>query len=280
MRVPFTALNDGEDVVLGYDVDRLEGVLLHGELGGTQAAQAVPDTVDYDDFTTPTLDPLRWEVGAVGRNGPRPHVFADPNLELTQDTGELTLRLEPFTRFVDKIQALSDPKQLFVSTSRFAPQPGKTLRFETAMSVTTDGARAMDPYDALGMTGFVDLLTGNVMGFAASNDAVYAVHQRVFIPGVTREEEEFSHRVALDVEQAAMRFQNLAVSYSVANGELIWEVEERTVYRTVAATPMEGLHLGMGLYSATSLNRPLADRAHGQGVTATWRPWRVSSVPV
>ncbi|MGI8722709.1 MAG: glutaredoxin family protein, partial [Geodermatophilaceae bacterium] len=34
LRVPFTALNDGEDVVLGFDPQRLEGVFVHGELGG------------------------------------------------------------------------------------------------------------------------------------------------------------------------------------------------------------------------------------------------------
>lgn len=88
LRVPFTAINDGDDVVLGYDPLRLEGVLLRGDRGGWQASTRLAGTREVpapgdasswqDDgdahtcterFATPPGTRLVAETGMAVRDG-------------------------------------------------------------------------------------------------------------------------------------------------------------------------------------------------------------------
>lgn len=88
LRVPFTAVNDGDDVVLGYDPLRLEGVLLRGDRGGWQASTALAGERTYESdlprgwtsdaeghvsterFATPPGSHLEAEVGMSVRADP------------------------------------------------------------------------------------------------------------------------------------------------------------------------------------------------------------------
>ena len=162
LRVPFTVLNDGEDVVLGYDPLRLEGVLLRGDRGGWQVSTPVTDERVYDDFTGAAVDEARWIV-----EGDRSSV--------TTGGGRLTI----------------DGSATLHTVERFKTTPGTTVSFEVGLSAeaVTDAFLAM-----------TDPTSGLAMGFRVGADTVAAVHERRLLPGVTLPEEAFRHVVVTPAE--------------------------------------------------------------------------------
>ena len=162
LRVPFTVLNDGEDVVLGYDPLRLEGVLLRGDRGGWQVSTPVTDERVYDDFGETALDESRWVV-----EGDRSAV--------TTGGGRLTI----------------DGPATLHTVERFRTMPGTTVSVRVGLSAESD-AEAF-----LAMT---DPTSGLALGFDVSAGTVAAVHERRLLPGVTLPEEAFRHVVATPAE--------------------------------------------------------------------------------
>lgn len=177
LRVPFTALNDGEDVVLGFDPQRLEGVFVHGELGGVQVASAVTGSVVYDEFNAAELDGARW----VSSDGERP----ERGYEI--GTGQGHLRISSQGGDVG-----------YLSTERLGTPPGSLVSFEVDMSfeAALQSAPMLGP--PLAEASLRDLPTGMLLGFEVTNEAIFAVHRRTGVPGVAAEAEHFAHRVITD----------------------------------------------------------------------------------
>ncbi|SHL05991.1 Glutaredoxin [Pseudonocardia thermophila] len=100
LRVPFTALDDGSDVVLGYDPVRLEGVFLRGDRGGHQSSIRLSQARLEGGYA----DPARWRT-------------TDP----VDGAGTDALTTRTATRYV--------------SVERFATPPGTQFSAEVGMAV-------------------------------------------------------------------------------------------------------------------------------------------------
>lgn len=278
LRVPFTALNDGEDVVLGYDPDRLAAVFLHGHLGGTAEGTTVTGQEVYDDFTTEELDEDRWEVASVSHET-GPYRYEDPNAEVRTGDGHLEVSIQPFSAFHDEIQVLNNPKQLYMSTARIATPPGSVTTFATSMAITTQGQIPWNLRDAFGTINLLDFTTGMVLDFAATNDTLFIVYERLLLPGVTTPEEYFAHRVVLEVDTVPGTEHDLAIRYDRDAARATWYVGDELVYEAETPVPIEGFRLGMGLFSSREIDKySREEREHGQGAAGRWGPWRITSV--
>lgn len=278
LRVPFTALNDGEDVVLGYDPDRLESVFLHGHVGGTSAGTAVTGELVYDDFTSPEVDPDRWQLASVHHDEGE-YVYRDDNAKVRTGDGALEIAIQPFTAFHDRVQVLNNPKQLYMSTDRLTTPPGSVTTFATSMAITTEGQVPFDLRDAFGTINLLDFTTGMVLDFASTNDTLFVVYERLLLPGVTTPDEYFAHRVVLEVATGPGIEHQLAITYDRDASAARWWVGDELVYWADTPVPVEGFHLGMGLFSSRDIDRwTRAEREHGQGAVGRWGPWTVTSV--
>lgn len=276
LRVPFTALNDGEDVVLGHDRDRLESVFLHGHLGGTAEGTGIAEPTVYDDFTSPDLDSQRWQTARVSHDG-TDHVYEDPNAEVTTGDGELEVSILPFSAFHDQVQVLNNPKQLYTSTERITTPPGSVTTFTTSMAIETQEQIPWNLRDAFGTVNLLDFTTGMVLDFAATNDTVYVVYERLLLPGVTTPEEYFAHRVVVEVPTTPGQRHDLAICYDRDEARATWWADGELVYWAATPVPVEGFHLGMGLFSSLDIDEfTRQQREHGQGAVGRWGPWTVT----
>jgi hypothetical protein len=278
LRVPFVALNDGEDVVLGYDPQRLEEVFVRGELVSRTAEEAHKERVVYDDFRSPDLDPARWAIAEMRQADGSPYRYADPNARVTTGQGSLELTINPFSRWHDSVQTLNNPKQLYISTRRFETPPGSVVDFETDMAITTYGQIPYSLRDAFGTMNLLDFRSGMVLDFAATNDTSYVVYERLHIPGVTTKEEYFAHRIVLEVEARPGLEHHLMIRYDRDRNSAEWFADGERVYWAEVPVPVEGFNLGMGLFSSREIGRySRAEREHGQGATGRWGPWLVTT---
>ncbi|GAA3608975.1 hypothetical protein GCM10022419_112440 [Nonomuraea rosea] len=236
------------------------------------------DAWTYDDFTSGELDPTRWRVLAVkGANGER-HAYQDRNARLRTGDGRFELSVNPFSRFHDTDPMQNNAKQMYQSVQRFIVPAGGRLKVAVEMAVQTYGQLPGDLLDAFGTMNVFDLETGVVFNFAATNDTVYAVVERLVIPGVSRPEEHYVHRVVLEVPTEPGREHRYAIDYRSETSEAVWYVDGRRAYWARTPVPVEGFHVGMALFSARDLSRySREEREHGQGATGRWSPWRITA---
>lgn len=278
LRIPFVALNDGEDVVLGYDPERLEEVFVHGWLSGPPTTPRPDERVVYDDFSGGELDSSRWAVAEMRQAEGPSYRYADPNAVVRAGDGRLELTIDPFSRWHDTVQTLNNPKQLYISTRRFETPPGSVVEFETDMAITTYGQIPYSLRDAFGTINLLDFQSGMVLDFAAANDTIYVVYERLYIPGVTTKADYFAHRVVLEVEAGPGREHRYAIRYDRDRGYAEWFADGKRVYWADVPVPVEGFNLGMGLFSSREIERySRAEREHGQGATGCWGPWVVTT---
>lgn len=281
LRAPFTALNDGEDVVLGYDPQRLEAVFVRGHLGAAERGTAVRGSETYDALTAAVLRSDRWTIAQMRDEHGVTHPYADPNAQVQTGDGWFEVTIDPFTRFHDTVQVLNNPKQLYMSTQRIATPPGTEVCFETDMAVETFRQTPYDLRDSFGTINLLDFTTGMVLDFAATNDTVFVVYERLLIPGVTTEEEYFAHRVVLEVEAGPGLKHHYGIVYRRDISQAEWYVDGKRVYWATTPVPVEGFNLGMGLFSSRAIDRyRREEREHGQGARGRWAPWRITTVEV
>jgi hypothetical protein len=276
LRVPFTSLNDGEDVVLGYDPRRLEEVFVHRALSGRLDDELAAARAVYDDFTASRLD-ARWAIAEIDHDGTR-YPYTDPNAVVCTGDGRLELTIRPFSRYHDSIQVLNNPKQLYVSTRRFPTPPGSEVTFASDMAITTYGQIPFNLRDAFGTMNLLDFSTGMVLDFAATNDTVFVVYERLLLPGTTTPEEHFTHRVVLEVDAGPGVAHRYDIAYDRDRGHARWFVDGELVYWAEVPVEVEGFNLGMGLFSSREIDRyTRGEREHGQGATGRWGPWAVTT---
>ncbi|GGX22387.1 hypothetical protein GCM10010297_49440 [Streptomyces malachitofuscus] len=241
--------------------------------------ESVPRTEawTYDDFTSPELDPARWTIMSItGADGAR-HEYRDRNARVSTGDGRLELTVNPFTRFHDSDPRQNNAKQMYRSARRFAVPRSGVLTFEVEMGVRTYGQVPHDLLDAFGTVNVFDLETGVVLNAAATNDTVYAVIERLALPGVAEPHEHFIHRVVLDVPTEPGQRHRYSVGYRAGTSEAEFHVDGRLAYWARLPVPVTGFHAGMALFSARDLSRyTRAEREHGQGATGRWGPWRVT----
>jgi hypothetical protein len=278
IRVPFVALNGGEDVVLGYDPQRLEEVFVYGETVSREACAVRQEQVVYDDFRAPELDAGRWSIAQMRQADGPPYPYEDPNARVRTGDGRLELTINPFSRWHDEVQTLNNPKQLYLSTRRFPTEPGTVVEFETSMAITTFNQIPWNLRDAFGTINLIDFQSGMVLDFAATNDTVYIVYERLHIPGVTTKEQYFAHRIVLEIETAAGQEHRFMIRYDRDANRAEWFANGERVYSAEVPVAVEGFNLAMGLFSSREIDRfSRAERAHGQGATGRWGPWTVTS---
>jgi hypothetical protein len=232
----------------------------------------------YDDFTSGELDPGRWTVmSMVGADGVV-HPYRDRNARVRTGDGRLELTVSPFTRFHDSDPRQNNAKHMFRSVQRFGTPERGSLTFRVAMGVRTYGQVPYDLLDAFGTVNLFDLDSGIVLNAAATNDTLYAVVERLVLPGVTRPEEHYIHRVVLDAPTEPGRGHDYAITYRAASSDVEFQVDGRTAYWTRVPVPVTGFTAGMALFSARDPSRyTRAQREHGQGATGWWGPWRIST---
>lgn len=205
------------------------------------------------------------------------HQYRDRNAQVQTGDGRLELTVNPFTRFHDTDPRQNNAKQMYQSVRRFSVPAAGVLTFEVGMGVRTYGQIPRDLLDAYGTVNLFDLQTGVVLNAAATDDTVYAVVERLAIPGVSEPHEHYVHRVVLPVPTEPGLEHRYAITYRAQTSQAEFYVDGQLAYWARLPVPVEGFHAGMGLFSARDLTRySRAEREHGQGATGRWGPWQIA----
>jgi hypothetical protein len=217
----------------------------------------------YDAFTGTGLDPDKWVPGVI-RHGE--HVvwsYADPGLATTVRDGVCELAIERFKLCHHSVQMFDNPKALYISLDAW-PVALEPLRFGCNLAAQFSGDVA-DYRNGFASFNVLDFATGTVMDIVSNGHQLWAITERLDIPGMESAVAPFTEVIDLAVETAPLTVHAIEVVYDAAAHEVRYSVDGQTRYTRHIPTSPQCLSLGMGLITLYPLENGLSTSCRGQG---------------
>lgn len=225
---------------------------------------------EYDDFSGPDLDSEKWMYLQYPLPDGSTHVCSEPSSTTTVRDGALKVHIEKFENF-HGVQIIDNPKHLLFSTQAFEIPASGECCFSVTMTGQGINTVPFDYRDGFAAFNLLDLSGGWVFDLAVSTDTVFAIHERLPLPGV---EQSFTHCVnaplaGLDTSAGAEH--RCTVSLDRGAGTAAWIVDGTTVYEISGAVIPERVQVGFGVFTLQQVQNDTSVSLHGQGFDASWK---------
>ncbi|PSK96071.1 hypothetical protein CLV30_12712 [Haloactinopolyspora alba] len=227
----------------------------------------------YDDLSSQGLRDDRWTFLEIPQPGADPWRYAEPHAVTEVDDGVLSITVETFTRSHSDVQILDNPKHLLVSVDSFDVTAGPRT-FSVDMSAENLGATGEDYRDGFAAFNVLEMATGRVFDLAATSQQPYAIHERLFVPGMIPQEEAFTHMVHAPLSGLDFKphqFHHYAISFDPGAGTVTWAVDDTVVYSTGSATMPSTVQIGFGMFTLHPIRDGRSTSLRGQGLRGRWR---------
>lgn len=181
----------------------------------------------YDDLNGPDLRDDRWRFLEVPLGDGQTWSYADPSARTDIEDGTVSVRIDTFTRSHSDVQILDNPKHLLVSVQEFDLNGGPRT-FAVEMAAENIGSTGEDYRDGFAAFNVLDMGSAQVFDLIATSKHAYAIHERLFVPGVVPEEQAFTHIVhaplaGIDIKPA--EFHHYAVTIDRGACSVSWSVD-------------------------------------------------------
>lgn len=224
----------------------------------------------YDDFSGPELDPERWMFLQYPLPDGSTHVCSEPSATTSVGGGALKVRIEQFEN-THGVQIIDNPKHLLFSTRAFEIPATGQCRFSVTMAGQGINTTPHDYRDGFAAFNVLDLAGGWVFDLAVSMDTVFAIHERLPLPGV---EQPFTHCVNAPlsgIDATPGTEHRYTVSLDRGAGTAAWIVDGTTIYEIAGAEIPERVQVGFGVFTLHQVQDNASVSLRGQGFDAAWR---------
>ncbi|MBF6166070.1 hypothetical protein IU486_14960 [Streptomyces gardneri] len=231
----------------------------------------------YDDLNGPELREDRWRFLEVPLGADQTWRYADPAAHTEVGEGTVSLRIDAFTRSHAEVQILDNPKHLLVSTEAFDLTAGART-FAVEMAAENIGVTGEDYRDGFAAFNVLDMSSAQVFDLIATGKHAYAIHERLFVPGVVPQEEAFTHVVHAPLAGVDIKpgeFHRYAVTIDRTAGTADWYVDDSPVYTTRAPQLPETVQIGFGIITLHPIEDGRSTSLRGQGLHGSWRNFTV-----
>lgn len=236
------------------------------------------DTQLYGSPSDSALDNGAWQVLELELPGFGTARFEERAAELSADHGYIRLHVESFERSDGRLQLLDNPKHLMVSTASFDVPENASVSFSVEMAAANINGNPDDYRDGFAAFNVMDLETAWVWDHAITSTRAWAVHERLQIPGVVSVEDSL-YRVVEDVYHmpaiVGSEFHEFRIELDSREACSRWYVDGRQTYQAASPALPAKVRIGFGLVTLRQIRNGRSESAHGQGMTATFRNFRV-----
>jgi hypothetical protein len=238
----------------------------------------------FDDFRTKDLDTSKWVKARLPLGDDQFWEYYDPNTVVTTGNGRCEIAVNPFSRSHDAIQIADNPKTLFASAQPLTVGEAETLTVSARVGAEGRFNRRDDIFDAFVTFNLFDFESGVVIDFLLNGHLIYALYERLYMPGYTDENTALVREANLPVRATPRQLYECAMSYDRKKDVAEWRLEGELVYR-VPNIPVKinQFFLGMGLMTLKPIAAafpyyfPKSTSLHGQGVTGIWSEMKVGT---
>jgi hypothetical protein len=217
----------------------------------------------YDAFAGPALDAELWVPGAVRLGDDVIWTYADPGLVTTVRDGVCELAIERFSLRHHGIQMFDNPKALYFSKRNWLVA-GQPLSFGCRLAAQFSGNDS-DYRNGFASFNALDFATGTVMDIVGNGRKLWAITERLDIPGLESPIAPFSEVVDLQVATEPLREHAVEVRYDPGAHEVRYIVDGVERYRRAIETAPRSIMLGLGLITLYPIADGVSTSCRGQG---------------
>ncbi|MCH7471533.1 hypothetical protein IIA79_01075 [bacterium] len=222
----------------------------------------------YDGFTGGKMDPERWEVGQMVQDGQVVWTWRDRNLQVQVEAGCIELSIPVFSLYHDEVGIFDNPKALYFSKKHW-PIAEKPVSFKTTLAAEFSG-NTTDYKDGFASFHVLDFNTGTVLDVIANGNRLWAIRERLPVPGLASPVEPFIEVIDLGVESSPMQAHEVEIEYDPHTTEARWSVDgvER-LRKDVPMDPRE-VFIALGLLTLHPQENGKSVSCKGQGGRGRW----------
>jgi hypothetical protein len=231
----------------------------------------------YDDLTGPQIRGDRWRFLEVPLSDTETWTYADAAAQTEVGDGVMSVRIEAFTQSHSEVQILDNPKHLLVSTEVFDLTAGPRT-FSVEMAAENIGVTGTDYRDGFAAFNVLDMASAQVFDLIATSTDAFAIHERLFVPGVVDKSAAFTHVVhaplaGIDIKPAA--FHRYAITIDNNADTVIWQVDDIPLYTADSSNLPDKVQIGFGIITLHPIQNGRSTSQRGQGLHGRWRNFSI-----
>lgn len=232
----------------------------------------------YDDFAGPSLDMSKWEFLQFPQVDGSSRICAEPNAVTDLSKGGLRVHVERFEAG-HPVQIMDNVKQLLLSTANFRLPTAGVVEFSGQIAAKSINATARDYRDGFVSLVVVDMSSGSVFDVCATSDSVFAIHERLPVPGVDRPYVYVVEQPLAGVVVSPYKVYSCKVLIDTGTRTVRYEVDGTTIFETITPELPETVKLGLGMFTLHPVNGESSGSLRGQGLSGLWRNVGTSAPP-
>jgi hypothetical protein len=234
-----------------------------------------PELTTYDPFDTDTLDEGRWQwLETTSR-------CVEPTAKTLVGGGTLEVSVQRFERAHDEVQIGDNPKHVMISTQGFALEPGTVATFSVDMAADNINGNPLDYRDGFASFNVLDMVSGTVWDHICTGLRAFAIHEKLFIPGVTTREESFTWvaEAPLHFQLQPGRLHTYTVEVDTVARQVRWYVDGQQVFEARDQEMPAEVRIGWGLITLHPIRNGRSTSLRDQGMVGRWSRFRYGSRP-
>ena len=228
----------------------------------------------YDNFGGSALDAAKWQVAAVPLGPDEFWFYRDDNAKVYCEYCLCTIDIPEFSKQHNEVQIFDNPKHLYLATRSWDTGKGP-LSFSTTMSGRVNGDP--DDYrDGFASFNVLDFASAMVFDIISNGHHLWAIYERLFIPGLTTEDEAFTEVIDLGIQTSPKDLHMLKITYHADANRVAYNVDGiDMLVRENIPVLVKQLTTGFGLITLHPIVNGKSVSCKGQGGKANWSAFSV-----
>ena len=183
------------------------------------------------------LNEQTWTISGVPLGNGNFWMYYDKNTRISFGDNSVKLDIRPFSLSHDQVQIFDNPKMLYLTRSGFAPGPQGKIGFSCRMTGHIVNGDTSDYRDGFAAFNVLDFATGMVFDMVTNGHKIWAIYERLFVPGVTTPDQAFTNMIPVKVATTPDNPLECAIEYDrnddtakyYLNRELVYQAENLSV---------------------------------------------------
>jgi len=223
------------------------------------------------------LNEQAWTVAGVPLGNGNFWMYRDNNAKVSFGDNSVMLDIRPFSLNHDQVQIFDNPKMLYLTKNSFGPGRQSKIGFSCRMSGQIVNGDTADYRDGFAAFNVLDFSTGMVFDMVTNGHKIWAIYERLFMPGVTTPEQAFTNMIRIDKPTSSDNELECAIEYDRAGDTAKYYLNRQLVYQADdLPVKIDSLHTGFGIITLHPIENGRSVSCKGQGGIGSWSDFRWS----
>lgn len=217
------------------------------------------------------LNDSDWQLAGVPLGDGNFWMYQDRKARIRLGNDEIEINIPRFSAHHDQVQIFDNPKQLYLTKSGYEPGPAGLLGFSCRMKAEISNGDLSDYRDGFCAFNVLDFASAMVFDIVSNGRKIWAIYERLFIPGLTTPEQAFTNVVPVKRETSPDEFLQCMVIYDGIKDRAEYYVDGQLVYSAEnVPVKIEKLQTGFGIITLHPIENGKSVSCKGQGGRGNW----------